>query len=79
VAIGAGSASESKAVIAQRFVERVRELNRTVGIPEKVAVLRAEDIPAIASAARIEAATDYPVPKNMNQRDAEALLRDCLQ
>jgi alcohol dehydrogenase class IV len=79
VAIGAGSASESKAVIAQRFVERVRELNRTVGIPEKVAALRAEDIPAIASAARIEAATDYPVPKNMNQRDAEALLRDCLQ
>jgi len=78
VAIGAGSTSEPKSVLAQRFIDRVRELNRTVGIPEKVAVLRAEDIPAIARAACIEAARDYPVPKNMNLRQAEALLRDCL-
>jgi alcohol dehydrogenase class IV len=78
VAIGAGSASEPKAVLAQRFIDRVRELNRTVGIPAMVAVLRAEDIPAIARAARIEAARDYPVPKNMSRRDAEALLTDCL-
>jgi alcohol dehydrogenase len=78
VAIGAGLASEPKAALAQRFVDRVRELNRTVGIPGKVAALRAEDIPAIARAARIEAAGDYPVPKNMSRHDAEALLRDCL-
>jgi alcohol dehydrogenase class IV len=78
VAIGAGSESEPKSVLAQRFIDRVRELNRTVGIPEKVAALRAEDIPAIARAACIEAARDYPVPKNMNLREAEALLRDCL-
>jgi alcohol dehydrogenase class IV len=79
VAIGAGSASEPKSVLAQRFIDRVRELNGTVGIPEKVAVLRAEDIPVIARAACVEGARDYPVPKNMNLRQAEALLRDCLQ
>ena len=79
VAIGAGSPSEPAAALAQRFVERVRELNRTVGIPDSVAALRAEDIPAIARAARIEAAGDYPVPKNMSRGDAEALLTDCLQ
>jgi alcohol dehydrogenase class IV len=79
VAIGSGSASEPKAVLAQRFVDRVRELNRLVGIPEKVDALRAEDIPAIARAACIEGARDYPVPKNMNLREAETLLRACLK
>lgn len=78
VAIGAGSASEPKSVLAQRFIDRVRELNRSVGIPEKVPELRAVDIPAIARAACNEGARDYPVPKNMNLRQAEALLRDCL-
>jgi len=78
VAIGAGSASESKAVLAQRFVDRVRELNRTVGIPEKVAPLRKEDVGLIARAAMVEAYRDYPVPKNMSLGEAEALLQRCL-
>jgi alcohol dehydrogenase class IV len=78
VAIGAGSASESKAVLAQRFVDRVRELNRAVGIPEKIAPLRAEDIGTIARAAMVEAYRDYPVPKNMSLGEAEALLQRCL-
>ena len=79
VAIGAGSSSESKAVLAQRFIDRVRELNRTVGIPEKIAPLRAEDIRMIARAAMIEAYRDYPVPKNMGLGEAEALLQHCLK
>jgi alcohol dehydrogenase class IV len=78
VAIGAGSASESKAALAQRFVDRVRELNRTVGIPEKIAPLRAEDVGTIARAAMVEAYRDYPVPKNMRLGEAEALLQRCL-
>ena len=78
VAIGAGSASETKAALAQRFVERVRELNRTVGIPEKVAPLRKEDVGLIARAAMVEAYRDYPVPKNMSLGEAEALLQRCL-
>jgi alcohol dehydrogenase class IV len=78
VAIGAGSTSESKSVLAQRFVDRVRELNRTVGIPEKIAPLRAEDVGLIARAAMVEAHRDYPVPKNMSLGEAEALLQRCL-
>jgi alcohol dehydrogenase len=79
VAVGAGSASEPNPVLAQRFIDRVRELSRAIDIPETVAALRVEDIPLIARAARIEAAGDYPVPKNMSRRDAEALLTDCLE
>ena len=75
VAIGAGSASESKPVLAARFIERVRELNRTVGIPEKIDALKGDDIAHIAEAAMIEAYRDYPVPKLMTLDEAQALLR----
>jgi alcohol dehydrogenase class IV len=40
VAIGAGSADVPRAYLAQRFVDRVRQLNRAVGIPEKLAPLQ---------------------------------------
>jgi len=78
VAIGAGTAAEPRAALAQRFVDRVRELNRAVGIPDTLAALKAADVPAVARAAMIEAHRDYPVPKNMSLAEAEALLRRCL-
>jgi alcohol dehydrogenase class IV len=77
VAIGAGQASEPRAALAQRFVERVRELNRTVGIPDKLAQLKSADVPQVARAAMIEAHRDYPVPKNMSLAQAKALLNAC--
>jgi alcohol dehydrogenase class IV len=75
VAIGAGSASDAKPALAARFIERVRELNRTVGIPEKMDALKVDDIAHIAEAAMIEAYRDYPVPKLMTIEQAQALLR----
>ena len=75
VAIGAGTADEPRADLAQRFVDRVRQLNRAVGIPEKLAPLLPKDIPDIARAAMIEANRDYPVPKRMKLVQAEELLQ----
>jgi alcohol dehydrogenase class IV len=74
VAIGAGSPSGSREELARRFVARVRELNRAVGIPEKIAALKPADVPEIARAAMIEAARDYPVPKPMSLAQSQALL-----
>jgi alcohol dehydrogenase class IV len=74
-AIGAGTGGESPERLADRFVERVRELGRTVGIPERIAELKDADVGEIARAAMIEAHRDYPVPKNMTLVEAEALLR----
>jgi len=74
VAIGAGKPSEPKATLAGRFIEKVRELSRKVGIPEKLDALKAADIPAIAREAMIEAHRDYPVPRNMSLAEAERLL-----
>jgi alcohol dehydrogenase class IV len=78
VVIGAGREGEPQEVLTQRFVDRVRELNRAVGIPEKVAALRPADVPVVARAAMIEAARDYPVPKNMSLEAAERLLQQML-
>jgi alcohol dehydrogenase class IV len=78
IAIGAGGEGESRAALAQRFVTRVRELNRTVGIPEKLEALKAGDVPEVARAAMVEAHRDYPVPKNMSLAEAEGLLQKCL-
>ena len=75
VAIGAGTADEPRADLAQRFVDRVRQLNRAVGIPEKLAPLLPKDIPDIARAAMVEANRDYPVPKRMKLVQAEELLQ----
>ena len=61
-------------MLSQLFIDRVRELNRAVGIPEKVAALKPADIPVVARAAMIEGARDYPVPKNMSLGEAEVLL-----
>jgi alcohol dehydrogenase len=74
VVIGAGSSGEPQDVLARRFIDRVRQLNRGVGIPEKMAPLKAADVPEVARAAMVEAARDYPVPKNMSLGEAEALL-----
>jgi len=74
LAIGAGQPNEPKALLASRFIERVRELGRTVGVPEKLDTLKTHDIPALAKAAMIEAHRDYPVPRDMSLEDAQALL-----
>lgn len=78
LAIGPGDKSESPTTLARRFVERVRALNATVGIPERIAALRGDDVPEIARAAIVEAHRDYPVPKNMSLPEAQALLRRML-
>ncbi len=78
VAIGAGNTGEPRAALAQRFVDRVRELNRAVGIPDKLEQLKPADVHEVARAAMIEAHRDYPVPKNMRLVEAERLLRLCL-
>jgi alcohol dehydrogenase class IV len=75
VIIGAGTADEPVALLARRFIERVRELNRSIGIPERLDALRAADLRDIARAAMIEAARDYPVPKPMNYAQSLAVLR----
>jgi alcohol dehydrogenase len=61
--------------LARAFVESVRELSRTVGIPPTLAELRAEDIPQLAKEALGEAFMNYPVPRYMEAAECEQVIR----
>jgi hypothetical protein len=73
-----GRAGDSREELADRFLDGVDTLSRTVGIPRTLEALREADIPALAKAACQEADANYPVPRVMLQADCEALLRKVL-
>jgi alcohol dehydrogenase class IV len=73
-----GDEGESEAELAQKFLDSVDALNRSLGIPPHLDALRESDIPELARAACREADLNYPVPRVMSQQNCEALLRAVL-
>ena len=78
LATGLGESSEPEAALAQKFVDRVRDLNRQLAIPSAIAELEEKDIPGITRGALKEALQNYPVPQHMGRLDCEELLRGLL-
>lgn len=76
--LGLGEETEAQANLAQRFVRELFEFNQRLNIPSTFEALKAEDIPALARAARTEAHLNYPVPRHMSRGDCELILRKCL-
>ncbi len=72
----AGLAGEGggDAEVAAAFIDRVRAMNRAMGIPERVECIEAADKPLMARRAHAEANPLYPVPRILVVRDIEALL-----
>lgn len=60
---GVGRPGEPEAELAQKFLDSVAILNRSLGIPRQLDALREQDIPELAKAACWEADTNYPVPR----------------
>jgi alcohol dehydrogenase class IV len=75
---GLARKGDSEARLAQRFLDSVEAMNRSLGIPKTLDALRERDIPGLATAACWEADTNYPVPRAMSQSECEALLRELL-
>ena len=71
---GIGDERMSAKQRAQRFIDRIRDMNRAFDIPETLDVLRREDIPRIARAARDEARFTYAVPRYMSREACERLI-----
>ncbi|MDT8409120.1 MAG: iron-containing alcohol dehydrogenase [Wenzhouxiangellaceae bacterium] len=65
---------QTDAELADGFIQRIRDLNGELGIPDHLADLRRADVPAIAATALKEAHNLYPVPRYMNRRCCEALI-----
>jgi alcohol dehydrogenase class IV len=75
---GLAGKGDSESRLAQKFLDSIEAMNRTLGIPKTLDALREKDIPGLAAAACWEADTNYPVPRAMSQSDCEALLRELL-
>ncbi|MBQ6066440.1 MAG: iron-containing alcohol dehydrogenase [Clostridia bacterium] len=64
--------------IANAFIARIREMNAAMNIPDKFDFIKEEDIPLIAERALKEGNPLYPVPKIMDQKDCEAVIRQLM-
>ena len=78
IAGGIGTKGESEEELADRFIKKIRTLNKNMKIPTCIKELREKDIPLIARRALDEAHPDYPVPRIMTLRECEALIRKLL-
>ena len=71
---GLETAGMNDAQKANLFIEKIKELNKTMNIPDKLDILE-KDIPTIAKRALKEGNPLYPVPKIMNAADCEAVIK----
>lgn len=65
----------SDAEKAHVFIEKIKEMNRAMNIPDKFDCIKEEDIPTLVKRALKEGNPLYPVPKLMNEADCEAVIR----
>lgn len=75
---GMKTGNESVEELADKFIDRIREMNEDFGIPTKLDALQASDIPAIADAALKEARFTYAVPRYMDRRICEEFVAKML-
>jgi alcohol dehydrogenase len=61
-----GDTNEQKAV---KFIETIKKLNKSMGIPDKVNCIIESDIPQMVKRALSESNPLYPVPKIMSEED----------
>lgn len=69
-----GNRRDAPAVKADSFIRAVEELNEALGIGNKLAAIKLNDISAIAVKATKEGA-GYPVPRLMDQQQCEGMIR----
>lgn len=68
-AVGITEPTDTLAQKADRFIEAIKQLNRDMGIPDKIDGILDKDIPTMAERADMEANPLYPVPKLMDREE----------
>ena len=77
VVAGVCDENESDKAGAEKFIEAIKALNKSIGIPDKLAGIRREDIPVMAAYAAKEANPLYPVPKLMTKNELAEFYTQC--
>ncbi|MCP4133883.1 MAG: iron-containing alcohol dehydrogenase [bacterium] len=78
VAAGLGKEGESDEKLTQKLIDKIISMNKNMNIPTKLKDLKEEDIPLLAKMAIKEGNPTYPVPKIMNRKECEEILRQLL-
>ncbi len=78
IASGIAKQGEAEEEVVERFIEKIKTMNRNMNIPTFVQELQEKDIPLIAQRAVAEANPEYPVPTIMDQKECEALIKKLL-
>ena len=60
------------------FINEIRRMNKAMNIPETFDFIKEEDIPTLVSRALKEGNPGYPVPKIMNRKDCEQVIRSIM-
>lgn len=73
--LGDTAQNADDAACARAFIDWVKKMNSSMGIPEKIEGIREEDIPMMAKRADKESNPLYPVPKLMDAGELEKMYR----
>lgn len=71
IAVGVSDKNDSHEIGAKKFIKAVRDLNKRIGIPDKLTGIKKSDILQMARNAEAEANPLYPVPKLMTRKELE--------
>ena len=64
---------------AEAYINEIRRMNQAMDIPDKFDFINEKDIPTLVERALKEGNPGYPVPKIMNKKDCEEVIRKLMQ
>ncbi|MGI6701215.1 MAG: iron-containing alcohol dehydrogenase [Christensenellales bacterium] len=64
---------DSLEIKANKFIKAIKDLNKSLNIPDKIDGIKEEDIPLMAKRASAEGNPLYPVPKEMDKNELERM------
>ena len=63
---------------AKAYIAEIKRMNKAMNIPEKFDFIKEEDIPTLVTRALKEGNPGYPVPRIMNKKDCEEVIRSIM-
>ena len=70
-----GISGSSQADKAVKFIEAIKKLNADMDIPSTFDMIKEEDLPTLITRALKEGNPGYPVPRIMDYKDMESVIR----
>ena len=61
------------------YIAEIKRMNQAMNIPEKFDFIKEEDIPTLVTRALKEGNPGYPVPRIMNRKDCEEVIRSIMK